>query len=100
MTIKPRPDPTSRFPTQYCLTCGQGWPEFVKCERRNGLETACNFKGEVAMTPEMEAIATAFERGEVPAGTRPKAANVWGPTPVKTLQPFNWSSIKKPGDKS
>lgn len=96
MIIIPNPDPTSRFPNQYCLTCGNGFPDFVKCERRNGLETACNFKGEVEMTAQMEAIYQAFERGEVPAGTRPKVSVAWGPSKAV----FDWGTIKKPGDKS
>jgi hypothetical protein len=98
MTIASNPDPTSRFPNQYCKTCGQGWPEFVKCKLRTAdNETACDFTGEVSMTAEMEAIYQAFERGEVPAGTRPKAANVWEP-PKKQLTAFDWGTLKKQGD--
>jgi hypothetical protein len=93
--VIPNPDPTSRFPTAYCKTCGGGWPEYVRCEKWEWsnatlkLKTQCDFSGEVPMSPEMQAVRDAFDRGEVPAGTRKLAGkSEWTVPSVKqTVDP-------------
>src|SRR5437870_9839097 len=71
MTVVPNPDPTSRFPTAYCLTCGIGWT-VTRCSMGyDRLKDArCDMSGEVPMTPAIAAIAEAFKRGECEAGCR------------------------------
>lgn len=42
----------------------------TKCPYGYDGERNCDFSGEVPMTPEIQAIADAYARGEVPEGTR------------------------------
>lgn len=95
MTITPNPDPTSRYPNEYCLTCGQGWPEYVKCQKRQFSDKgewsgtnpgACNFSGSVPFSDKMRAIAEAFARGDCEAGTRTLSSGV------------DWSKFNPPND--
>jgi hypothetical protein len=71
MTVVPNPDPTSRFPTAYCLTCGIGWT-VTRCGKGYDRlkDERCDMSGEVPMTPAIAAIAEAFKRGECEAGCR------------------------------
>lgn len=70
--MQSNPDPTSRFPTSYCLICGKGFPGYMACDGRDSRNTStgCNQDGEVTLTPEAAAIGLAFAAGEVEAGTR------------------------------
>lgn len=70
--MKPDPDPTSRFPTNYCLTCGNGWPGYNRCDgaASRHTSTGCDQDGEVPLTPEAAAIGLAFAAGDVEAGCR------------------------------
>lgn len=90
MSVTPRPDrdkidfPESRYPLSYCMVCGAGFLEYLRCTQK-----VCDFTGEVmpngkpAIVPANAANVPGFDWSKVkPAETEPAPVD-----PFASLKP-------------